>query len=174
MKRLIFVSIIILLLSNVVIAEEDRFDGYAGLAWGSSVQELKKMYPETTDLSNSGMKKSNVQTFEMHIEGAVHNFFFFKGELYSGRTEYNNLDIMSAMTLGYKIKEEYGEFTVSSSNEESNSGGDISSKKISDNTSVTIEISELNSEAGILGKVNISIQKNHDEVFRKVMNLVNE
>ncbi|HKL85721.1 MAG TPA: hypothetical protein VJ861_05260 [Treponemataceae bacterium] len=166
MKRLIFVSIIILLLSNVVIAEEDRFDGYAGLAWGSSVQELKKMYPETTDLSNSGMKKSNVQTFEMHIEGAVHNFFFFKGELYSGRTEYNNLDIMSAMTLGYKIKEEYGEFTVSSSNEEANSRRDIYSKKITDITSVTIEISELNSEAGILGKVNISIQKNHDEVFR--------
>ena len=166
MKRLIFVSIIILLLSNVVIAEEDRFDGYAGLAWGSSVQELKKMYPETTDLSNSGMNKSNVQTFEMHIEGAVHNFFFFKGELYSGRTEYNNLDIMSAMTLGYKIKEEYGEFTVSSSNEEANSRRDIYSKKITDITSVTIEISELNSEAGILGKVNISIQKNHDEVFR--------
>lgn len=51
---------------------------------------------------------------------------------------------------------------------------DISRKKVTDNTSVTIEISELNSEAGILGKVNISIQKNHDEVFRKVMNLVNE
>lgn len=174
MKRLIFVSIIILLLSTVVIAEEDRFDGYAGLAWGSSVQELKKMYPETTDLSNSRMKKSNVQTFEMHIEGAVHNFFFFKGELYSGRTEYNNLDIMSAMTLGYKIKEEYGDFSGNSWNEEANSKKDISRKKVTDNTSVTIEISELNSEAGILGKVNISIQKNHDEVFRKVMNLVNE
>ena len=56
MKRLIFVSITILLLSNVVIAEEDRFDGYAWACLGFFRSRIK-MYPETTDLSNLEQEK---------------------------------------------------------------------------------------------------------------------
>ena len=121
MKRLIFVSIIMLLLSNVVIAKEDHFEGYDGLAWGSSVQDLKDKYPEVVETTDKEDRKYNQRYFVITSGNYDRVFFYFDDKFYTGRTVYKNVDETFTLALMTKVVEEYGKFTDFGESEKSDS-----------------------------------------------------
>lgn len=63
MKQLLVIIVVLILLSNVLIAQSNHFEGYDGLAWGSSVQDLKKKYPEVVETTDKEDRKYNQRYF---------------------------------------------------------------------------------------------------------------
>jgi hypothetical protein len=108
MKRLIFVSIIILLLSNVLFAQSKHFEGYDGLAWGSSVQDLKKKYPDIEETTDDEDRLYNQSFFKVGFDDYYRVFSFFNNKLYEGRTVYENIDELFLLALDRRLKDEYG------------------------------------------------------------------
>lgn len=111
MKRFIYISIIMLLLSNILIAQSNYFEGYDGLAWGSSIQELKEKYPDVIEITEEEEKANKQRNFEYNAGKFSRMFHFFDNELYLGRTYYADVNNDFTYTLVEKVVEEYGFIT---------------------------------------------------------------
>ena len=131
MKQLLIIIVVLILLSNVLIAQSNHFEGYDGLAWGSSVQDLKKKYPDIEETIDDEDRLYNQSFFKVGFDDYYRVFSFFNNKLYEGRTVYENIDELFLLALERKLQEKYGSIS-----------GDVDDKYKSDYYFYEISISK--------------------------------
>lgn len=168
MKQLLVIIVVLILLSNVLIAQSNHFEGYDGLAWGSSVQDLKKKYPEVVETTDKEDRKYNQRYFVITSGNYDRVFFFFDDKLYTGRTVYENVDETFTFALMEKVVEEYGKFTDYGESEKSDSDYYWFEISITKNFSVMIEAYEYVDNLGRITSNMVFITYSDDVVWNKV------
>lgn len=128
-----------LLLSNVLVAQSKHFEGYDGLAWGSSIQELKDKYPEVIETTDAEDRKYNKRFFKTTSDEYYRLFFYYNEKLYIGRTIYENVDEAFIISLVTKVVEKYGFITDRGETEKSDRLHHWFEISLTKNFSVTVE-----------------------------------
>ncbi|HHX56552.1 MAG TPA: hypothetical protein GX710_00885, partial [Clostridiales bacterium] len=137
-------------------------------AWGSSIKDLEKKYPDIEETTDNEDRQYNHRVFQVSLGNYFRVFFYFDDKLYTGRTVYKNVDETFTLALMTKVVEEYGKFTDFGESEKSDSDYYWFEISITKNFSVMIEAYEYVDNLGRITSNMVFITYSDDVVWNKV------
>jgi hypothetical protein len=89
-------------------------NGYDNVSWGTSIEEVKYLYADLTEITSTENEKSRIRYFLQEFAGGSlisHRAFYFLDEkLYEVRVFFNGIDKTTERVLLNKFIEKYGNF----------------------------------------------------------------
>ncbi len=136
MKKFFIIMAVMFLAVFSASAQAKVFEGYDNVKWGTTVEELKRRYPDVKEVTDDNHKKCNQRAYMREGKSSYKVYTFFENKLYMGATYYERTDNETISKLESGLASEYGEFTETSRN----NYGYLLSKEISPTLAVDFKV----------------------------------
>jgi hypothetical protein len=104
------ILVLLMLVCETAFSQNKILEGYAGIPWGSSIEQAKEKLNYLQEENSDDQIKNREKVYVQDNETFTRVLRFYDGKLYWGRTVYINPDNNTTLAVLQKIKDTYGAF----------------------------------------------------------------
>uniref|UniRef100_A0A7C3E1C0 Uncharacterized protein n=1 Tax=Gracilinema caldarium TaxID=215591 RepID=A0A7C3E1C0_9SPIR len=108
--RICSILVLLMLVCETAFSQNKILEGYAGIPWGSSIEQVKEKLTNLQEDKANDQIKNREKIYSQENEMFTRVLRFYDGKLYWGRTVYINPDNSTTLSIIQKIKDTYGTF----------------------------------------------------------------
>lgn len=146
--KILNILFLFIVTTTLALAQNQIFEGYAGLSWGSTIEEAMNKYEDLSEMTHLIDAFGTERVFAQNNITTARMFRFYDDQLYWGRTIYINPTSTTRDAIALKLVEDYGYFPETGEGSQENSSFFWAATQVSPSLYVEIVIYEDYSTSG--------------------------